>query len=445
MLILLSKEHALCSVYSLLLVITLSMCAVEPGDESSAVKPEFNPHSKLYDEFDPFGLRAKAAAKYKESLQPKLIFSDEAFQEILVRYRTDLPSKKEAQDRIDAFIEQHPVFDLVMQQFANPKLFKRAKYPSRLLFVGPSGCGKTTTAKALAKHCDMTCVFIKGSAVGNTYQNSGATFIAELFQAMLERPEQKFMVIIDEFMAVAQFTEDAKELQQNKTAMALWQALDACENKRHICVIGTDNGDPDELVDQLKTRFAHDIFVFQHAQQDGVVRMMKECLGYHADSGDIKACQPCSDAFLQQLAQSVTYLSLREIEDLIEKAKVLAIAEVRSPTAAVTEKHLKRVFAAYQEPHWLKKIWLDRHKHLYNMVSPRALSLYMTLGGFGIQTYGNQYETYGTMLAACGLLLNNYWPKDEKEANDMPFLSAISHLFAQSKNSRQWKAFYGLN
>lgn len=429
--------------YGLLFISGAAYSAADDPKEYSALKPEFqvsfpaksSGSSKMKDDAKPEGP--------KEPLKPERVIPDEIFDQFLWHYKTDLPSDEEAKTIVSRLKKEHPDLKCIIKCIKNPDAFKRVKYPSRLLFVGASGCGKTIAAKAIAKRYGSKCVFVKGSGVGDTYQNSGATFIGYLFDGLLERPEQPVVVIFDELMAIARFVDNDKEIQQNKTAMAFWQALDDCAQKRHICVIGTDNGDPKKLADQLKTRFAHNIFEFNHVAQSDMVVIIKECL----ERDSIGESHACSDEFLKQLAQSVEHLSIREIEDLIEKSKMLAIGEKKEldPNAKVTERHLLQIFNKYRELTWAEKLWTERNKHFRNLMSARAVSLYMTLGGIGLEASDSPYRNYGFALTALGACMNHYWPRDEKEADDLPLLSTVSHLFAQHQSSRQWETSYSFS
>jgi AAA+ superfamily predicted ATPase len=319
---------------------------------------------------------------------PKRIISDENFGQLLWRYKTDLPSEEDAKSIVTKLMDEHPDLKFTIPCIKDPD-YCEGEHPSSLLFVGPSGCGKTTAAKAVAKYCGAHCVFLKGSQIGNTYQNSGAVLINDLFNGLIERPSNPYIVIIDEFISVSQYTDDDKDRQQRQTAMALWQALDDCQKNRHICVIGTDNGDPEKLPLPIKTRFAYNIFKFHHMNQSDIVTFMKKRLGYSLQSD---AENPCSDRTLNQLAQSVNSLSWREIDTLLSKSKMLATHEFhenkyKSPESKliVKEEHLRKIFDTYREPTWAEKVLNERNTHLRNLVSARAVSLYMTLGGIGLQ------------------------------------------------------------
>lgn len=384
----------------------------------------------------------------KELPKPKRIIPDEIFDQLLWRYKTDLPSEEDAASIVTRLMKDHPDLKFTIPCIKDPN-YCEGEYPSRLLFVGPSGCGKTTAAKAVATYCKVNCVFLKGSQIGNTYQNSGAVLINNLFNGLIERPNYPCIVIIDEFISVSQYTEDDKDRQQRQTAMALWQALDDCERKRHICVIGTDNGDPDKLPLPIKTRFAYNIFEFHHMNQSDIVTFMKKRLGYSLESG---AENPCSDRALNQLAQSVKSFSWREIDILLSKSRMLAAHELHEnkyksleSKLIVKEEHLRKIFDTHRDLTWLEKVWIDRGKHLRNLVSARAISLYMTLGGIGLQASDSQYRKYGFALAALGACMNHYWPRDEKDASDLPLFSAVGHLFAQHENRRQWEISHTFN
>jgi AAA+ superfamily predicted ATPase len=377
----------------------------------------------------------KKEEEIKELPKPKRIISDEEFVAMAEQYRIDLPPILEATRTVDRIGKQHPKLGRLIKRIKNPY---EENIPSRLLFVGPSGCGKTHAAMSIASYCNAHCFFIKGSGVGNTYQNSGPAFINKLFISLLERPEKFFIVIIDEFMTVAKYDNDSKNEQQNKTAISVWQALDDCarNQNQHVCVIGTDNEDPEKFSEQLKSRFAHKIFTFQHMKQNDIVEVMKECLGYYTTT--VAAKDRCSDEFLAQLAKSVEHHSIRDIEDLIKESQSYAREESEDGSAVVKEQHLKFIFDEYRDPTWTEKVWMDREKHISNLTSARAASLYMLVGGLGLSY---QDYRYGGALMALGGFVNAYWA----EGKDLQLFGLINHLSAQHQSSRQWEISHTFN
>ncbi len=432
------------SLLNALLFISLSLHAADYSGGSSELAPELeypasvNPH-------DAFGLHEKAASKNKQSLKPGFRFSDQTFLDLLNSYKTELPSQEAAENIVNRLMRDHPDLSFTIPSIRYPA-FCEDEYPSRLLFVGPSGYGKTTAAKAIAKYCNATCIFIKGSAIGDTYQNSGSVLIDKVFGAILERPERLFVVIIDELIAVSQLSGDNKDIQQNKIVMSLWQALDQCELARHVCLIGTDNQDPEKLPIQLRTRFAYNTFTFKNAISEDILGFMKERLRNRLD-------EKCSDEFLAYLAESVKLLSLREIKILIGKSKLLAAHELKNPKAKVTERHLKQIFSANIPPTGLSKAWKDRNKYWGNLTSPRSIAVGALVAGTGIKLYDSYRRNGFTLSTGAALLLGTAYaikyccPKQDKEedTNDLQFFSAVNHLTDQHESHAQWETSHAFN
>ncbi len=410
--------------------------ADEGGSSSSAVKPEFVgvPSAHRNDDFDPMGLQARMAARFKKILDGEQDVSDEAFARLLLKFDTDLPSKAEAENRVAQLAKEHPKLDTIIQYFAEPDEYKDIKYPSRMLFLGPCGCGKTTAALAIAKHCNMHCAFVRASAVGNTYQNSGATLIEDLFAGMLGRENQSFMLLCDEFLEVAKFSDEDRDEQRIKTAIALWTGLDACRRRRNVCVVGTDYRDIEQLQDPFKTRFMKRIFHFKPVDDLRMFQIIKECLL----SSEGTFSSECSDAFLQQMAKDVLHLSIREVEDLVEDVKMEVRVHSKGQHAVITEEHLKEAFREHKKPGWIESVWNKREKHFSNLTSARAASIYMLVGGLGLSS---QDYKYGAMLMGLGGFVNAYWA----EGKDLQLFGLVHHMFAQYESRRQWETSHQFN
>jgi hypothetical protein len=219
---------------------------------------------------------------------------------------------------------------------------------------------------------------------------------------------------------------------QNAMVSAFCCALDDCESKRNVCVIGTGEINLAQLSDRIKTRFAYDIFRFNQLPTNHLVDVMKECLDYDLlpSGGRVNAC---SDEFLMELAQSVRHRSIREVEDLIKEAKSHAVDELEQAGEIVTEEHLRYIFNEYRDPTWLEKIWADRNKHLQNLTSLRAISLYMTVGGIGLIAYDSPQKNYGKALILLGLHLN-HWLKNKRDDSELLQLLALQSLLLRDDN-----------
>lgn len=362
--------------------------------------------------------------------QPRTITD---LERLTLGFKRKLPKYAAAKKRIQKIKLEHPGLRRIIKQLKNPNTYCRVKHPSRLLLIGPSGCGKTTAAEALAKYCGMTCIFIKASSVANTFQNSGAQFFEFLFRTLKQNYHQQFMVIIDEISIIAQFSQDDRDLQQNKTATAFWLGLDEIRNERHICIVGTDNKDPENLPDQIKTRFNNNIFYFEPPKTDTIVSLIKDSLEYILED-DIPeyALHTCSDRFLHSLAQNISHLSLREIEDLAEQAKVLAIEESNHPYAIVTEHHLLKIFSEHNQS-WYKKAIKNRSLIFKQLISPRACTLYAAVTGLVMHFYTKEYKEHGLFITALATLINNYLPVAAGQSNDVHLFNSITQMFGNYK------------
>jgi SpoVK/Ycf46/Vps4 family AAA+-type ATPase len=358
-------------------------------------------------------------------------------------FKRKLPSVQLTKKVMKEAKRQHPKLRQVIKQLRDDERYERVKYPTRLLFVGPSGCGKTTTAEALARYCDQTCIFINASSIATTYQNSGAQFFDIFFRCLKENDSEEFLVIIDEISLITQMSSNEKDGQQNKMATAFWLGLDEIRNKRHICVIGTTNSDPKTLPEQLKTRFANNIYYFEHPTVDTITALIKDNLNTIPKSKAHKShtypekLYNCSNTYIQQLAESVSHLSLREIEDLVEKAKALAITESNDPYALVTVAHLEQVFAEHTQS-WYSQAWRHKTKYLKPLVSARAFTFYAAISGLLMHFYSDNYKEHGLFLTTIASLINNYLPRPHGEPNDTHVFSNITHWFANYK----YRQFY---
>lgn len=320
------------------------------------------------------------------------IISDEAFAHMLREYQEKLPSRQKATNAVNRLIKYHPTLRPLIERVKNRDVPEEDIL--RVLFVGPSGYGKTYIAKALAKYWKTQCIFVSGSYFGST-RYPEVVNIFNLFTALLERPEQSFTVIIDHFMLPARFIEGNDH--QNAIARALWQSLDACRQTKHICVVATDCGDSKRLFNEFKVPFAYNIFEIGPMQTEDIIEIMQEFLG---NKGRVQCSQEC----LHRLAKSVKHLSIREIDDLIDESKALAIMETENPDALLTDQHLEQTFEELREPTFFEKLWASRRKYWNNICSTRNMVTGMFIAGTGLCAY-NKYRREGFTLSVLGALL----------------------------------------
>lgn len=203
---------------------------------------------------------------------------DDKLTTLLNTYATELPSLERATQHIEEIQRRHESwsnkFSRTINHLQNPTDFKPVRYPSRMMIFGPSGCSKTYTALALAKVCEMECLFIHGSSVENTCRDSGSIFLDNLFLTLQRHPERNFLVIFDEIKALLQFSKDTTDTDQHTTAFKFLQCLDSIKNQRHICVVGTDCTDPKNYEPQTQKRFFNSTFKFEKADTAAIARII---------------------------------------------------------------------------------------------------------------------------------------------------------------------------
>jgi hypothetical protein len=349
--------------------------------------------------------------------------SDDDFAIMSMQYKVDLPHQEVSDNIVNRLRRDHPGLNLMLPFIKNPYLCQYGDYPSRLLFNGPSGSGKKTAARAIAKYANASCILLETSAFRHRYQ--GSLFINKLFDALLERPDQLFVVVIDGIVQVSQ---------QERVAADLCCILDACENKKHICVIGTDNVGPSNLPIRLKIRFAYDTFTLAYPNPEDIVGLMKECLGYKQHD----EVPHCSDAFLRQLAGSLQKIPLETIEDLIDESKALAIMETQNSDAFVTEQHLVKMFSEYREPTFCEKLCANRTKCWSIIRSPGTIATGMFVVGTGLFFY-DRYKRNGFTLSTLASLLAgtaaalNYYHSPSRNNGDLLIFNVIDNLIAEQR------------
>lgn len=139
-----------------------------------------------------------------------------------------------------------------------PLLETQKKY----LFTGNPGTGKTTLAQAIAQRFKWECIFVHVSELPNQYQNSAASGLKEIIDAVLAESEavtiKKYLILLDE---MTHLTNNYKEKNNanNDAARPIASLLDRCSTNPNILVIGTTNDDASELPHLLQDRFSDNI------------------------------------------------------------------------------------------------------------------------------------------------------------------------------------------
>jgi hypothetical protein len=397
-------------------------------------------------------------------------FCDKKVQSLLMRYRADLPTYQQASQHVEAVISRHPEwasdFSRKIHHLQNPQVYKSIRYPSRMVYHGPSGCSKTFTALALAKICNMECLLIHGSSIETSYRRSGPDFLDNLFQTLLDYPERRFLIVLDELKYLAQYSKNERETDQHATVIKLWQCLDQIEKERHICVIGTDNLDPKEYEPQMQTRFFNSIFKFNQTDMASATRLSLSVLSsiidnrsssnassslststasasseqsIHSEISSKPITWSFSEKRLNDLSAGVAHLTDREKLELIDTAAEIAIFQtLNTPSdyseVIITEDHVKE---AYRKHHRSNLQRFLSHPVVQQLYSVRALSYYVAAASFGLRMIDTAYTPYSMQLLAVAQLINALDTEDKDRTHSLQLFGALhNHVANQESDYR---------
>jgi SpoVK/Ycf46/Vps4 family AAA+-type ATPase len=390
---------------------------------------------------------------------------DDNLSYLLARYQTNLPTESQAQHHIEAMKFRHPEwaneFARKISHLQNPLIYKGVRYPSRMLYHGPSGCGKTYTTLALAKICNMECLLIPGSSVETSYRRSGPEFLETLFQTLLTYPNRRFLIVFDELRVLAQYSKDERDIHQHATVTKLWQCLDLIEKQRHICVVGTDNLDPQKYESQMQTRFFNSIFKFNRADASSAAGLsmlrlatirensialsiphdssssMNSAVGSSTDFAEqsfmhnntVKnLTRDFTDKQLEGYLSGVSHLTDREKLELVQCAAEIAVFnELNSPTEsseiALKVCHLNEAFKKYQRT-CIQRFF--SHPFVKQLCSVRALSYYIAAASFGLRIYDPTYIPHSTKLIVVAQCINALDPNNKEKLRDLQLFNALT-------------------
>lgn len=106
------------------------------------------------------------------------------------------------------------LFQIIEEQMNAEILKKQGIAPSnRLLLCGPPGCGKTMTAMALATEIKLPLAYVRLDGLVSSYLGQTSTNLRKVFDSVRN---QRIVLFLDEFDAIAKKRDDAHELGELK-------------------------------------------------------------------------------------------------------------------------------------------------------------------------------------------------------------------------------------
>ncbi len=103
---------------------------------------------------------------------------------------------------------------IILEQKNAVELLKHSMTPiNRVLLCGPPGCGKTMTAYALANTLSLPVAYVRLDGLVSSYLGQTSTNLRKVFDAVRN---QRIVLFLDEFDAIAKKRDDSNELGELK-------------------------------------------------------------------------------------------------------------------------------------------------------------------------------------------------------------------------------------
>lgn len=215
---------------------------------------------------------------------------------------------------------------------------------NRFVLVGEPGSGKTTLALAMACTLKYETFFVPISQLGGKNRGETAMNLLDLL-TNIGKLTYKTIVILDEINKL--FENYESELTDTaENSIAFWQALDNLEKNHHnIIVIGTANS-IDKLPPQLKSRFHGKIVNMPLPNKNQKKEALQRII---ANDKSIKIGKSIDKTFINNLTSRFNKYSMRDVQLLIDAAKIFKYAEknYRGPQHGpiiLEKKHFEQAF-----------------------------------------------------------------------------------------------------
>jgi len=110
--------------------------------------------------------------------------------------------------------QKEVLLQIIQEQSAAEDLMRHNLRPAnRLLLCGPPGCGKTITAQAIAHELKLPMAYVRLDGLVSSYLGQTSTNLRKVFDAV---KNQRVVLFLDEFDAIAKKRDDANELGELK-------------------------------------------------------------------------------------------------------------------------------------------------------------------------------------------------------------------------------------